>query len=38
MHDFSTGSDSESDPLIEMFVTGTEICPWDRDSSLKLVQ
>ena len=26
MHDFSIGSDSDSDPLIEMHVKGTEIC------------
>ena len=24
---FSIGSDSDSDPLIEMYVLGTEICP-----------
>ena len=35
---FSTGSDSDSDPLIEMYVIGMEICPWDRDPSLKWVQ
>ena len=29
MPDFSTGSDSDSDPLIEMYGIGTEICPWD---------
>ena len=38
MQNFSTGSDSDSDPLIEMYVIGTEICPWDRDPSLKWVQ
>ena len=27
MQDFSIGSDSDSDPLIEMYVIGTEICP-----------
>ena len=35
MQDFSIGSDSDSDPLIEMNVIGTEICPWDGDPSLK---
>ena len=35
---FSMGSDSDSDPLIEMYVIGTEICPWDRDTSLKWVR
>ena len=29
---FSIGSDSDSDPLIEMYVIGVEICPWDRVS------
>ena len=38
MQDFSIGSDWESDPLIEMYVIGTEICPWGRDPSLKWVQ
>ena len=38
MQDFSTGSDSDSDPLIEMYGIGTEICPWDGDPSLKWVQ
>ena len=27
MQDFSIGSDSDSDPLIQMHVKGTEICP-----------
>ena len=27
MQDFFIGSDSDSDPLIEMYVIGTEICP-----------
>ena len=31
---FSIGSDSNSDPLIEMYVIGTEICLWDRDLCL----
>ena len=35
MQDFSTVSDLDSDPLIEMYVIGTEICFWDRDTSLK---
>ena len=34
MQDFSIGSDSDSDPLIEMSVIGMEICNWDRDPSL----
>ena len=38
MQDFSTGSDSDSDPLIEMYGIGMEICPWDGDPSLKWVQ
>ena len=38
MQDFSISSDLDSDPLIEMYVKGTEICPWDRDTSLKWVQ
>ena len=38
MQDFSTGSDSDSDILIEMYVIGTEISPWDADPSLKWVQ
>ena len=38
MQDFPTGSDLDSDPLTEMHVIGTEICPWDRDPSLKWVQ
>ena len=36
LQDFSIGSDS--DPLIEMFVIGMEIYPWDRDPFLKWVQ
>ena len=35
---FHIGSDLDYDPLIEMYVVGTEICPWDRDLSLKWVQ
>ena len=27
MQDFSIGSDSDSDPLIEMYVIGMKICP-----------
>ena len=38
MQDFSTGLDSDSDPLTERYVIGIEICPWDRDPSLKWVQ
>ena len=38
MQDYSVGSDSDSDPLIEMYVIGMEICAWDRDLSLKWVQ
>ena len=34
MQKFHFGSDSDSDPLIEMYVVGIEICPWDRDLSL----
>ena len=33
MQNFSTGSDSDSEPLIEMYVRGTEVCPWDRDQA-----
>ena len=36
IQDFSIGSDSDPDPLIEMYVIGMEICPWDRDLSLKM--
>ena len=28
----------QTDPLVEMYVIGTETCPWNRDSSLKWVQ
>ena len=35
MQDFSTGSDSYSDPLIQMYGIGIEICPSDGDPSLK---
>ena len=28
MQDFSICSDSDSDPLIEMYGIGMEICPW----------
>ena len=38
MQDFSTGLDLDSDPLIQMYGIGTEICPWDGDLSLKWVQ
>ena len=38
MQDFSIGSDSDSDPLVEVYEMGTEICPWDGDPSLKWVQ
>ena len=38
MQDFSIGSDSDSDALIEMYVIGMEICPWDGDLSQKWVQ
>ena len=38
MQKFHIGSDSDSDPLIEIYVVGTEICPWDRDLFLKWVQ
>ena len=38
MQKFHIGSDSDSDLLIEMYVVGTEIFPWDRDLSLKWVQ
>ena len=38
MQKIHIGSDSDSDPLIEMYVVGTEICPWDRDLYLKWVQ
>ena len=30
MQHFSIGSDSDSDPLVEMHVIETEICPWGR--------
>ena len=35
--DFSIDSDSDSDPLIEMYVMGMEICSWDGDMSLRWV-
>ena len=38
MQDFSICSYSDSDPLIEIYVVGMEICPWNRDLSLKWVQ
>ena len=38
MQDFSIGSDLDSDLLIEMYVIGMEICPWDRDLSQEWVQ
>ena len=31
MQEFSTGSDLDSDPLIQMYGIGMEICPWDGD-------
>ena len=31
MQKFYIGLDSDSDPLIEMYVVGTEICSWDGD-------
>ena len=34
MQDISISSDLDSDPQTEMYVIGTEICPWDRDPSL----
>ena len=34
MQDFSTHSDSDSNPLIKMYGIGMEICPWDGDLSL----
>ena len=36
--DFSTGLNSDSDPLIQMYGIGTEIYLWDGDPSLKWVQ
>ena len=39
MQHFSIGSDSDSDPLVEMHVIETEICPWGESNlSLKWVQ
>ena len=38
MQAFSIGSNWDSDPLIEMYVIGMKICPWDRDPSLKWAQ
>ena len=38
MQDFSIGSDSDSDPLIEMYVIGMEICHWNRDPSLNMTR
>ena len=29
MQDFSIGSDSDSNLVIEMYVIGMEFCPWD---------
>ena len=34
---FSTGTETDSNPLIQMYGIGMEICPWDRDPSLKWV-
>ena len=34
----SIGLDLDSDPLIEMYVIGTEVSPWDGDPFLKWVQ
>ena len=38
MQKFHIGSDPDSDPLIEMYGIGMEICPQDRYLSLKWVQ
>ena len=38
MQDFSIGLLSDSNPLIDMYVIGLEICPLDGDPSLKLVR
>ena len=38
MQKFHIGSDPDSDPLIEMYGIGMDICPWDRYLSLKWVQ
>ena len=38
MQDVSIGSDSDSDPLIEMYVIGMEICHWNRDPSLNMTR
>ena len=38
MQKFHIDSGPDFDPLIEMYVVGTESCPWDRDLSLKWVQ
>ena len=38
MQKFHIGSDLDSDPLIEVYRIGTDICPWDGYLSLKWVQ
>ena len=38
MQKFHIGSDPDSDPLIEMYGIGMDICPRDRYLSLKWVQ
>ena len=38
MQKFHIGSDPDSDPLIEMYGIGTDICSQDRYLSLKWVQ
>ena len=35
---FALVSDSDSEPLIELYVIGMEICSWDGDPSLTWVQ
>ena len=35
---FSTGTETDANPLIQMYGIGMEICPWDGDPSLKWVQ
>ena len=38
MQKFHIGSDPDSDPPIEVYGIGTDICPWDGYLSLKWVQ
>ena len=38
MQKFHIGSDPDSDPTIEVYGIGTDICPWDGYLSLKWVQ